>query len=159
MRAQKPIYNLNLFLCAGMFFSWMCTFTPCVCAFVHAYVLMKIYLLVSWCLMSLSLKLDRDPSISWGDIQLFVTLNNLENNKKAMFCIQIHTGGILTFWNTFFHMFLPILGTLPLIERTQKDSCFFLKNELRRTSGLNMIWWHSANRDVLPGRFQSHGDL
>ena len=31
------------------------------------------------------------------------------------------------FWDTFFKMFLYILGMLPFIERTQKDSCISLK--------------------------------
>ena len=44
---------------------------------------------------------------------------------------------------------------LSLKER--KRICAFLwKNEPRRTSALHMIWWHSANRDVLPGSFQPY---
>ena len=79
--------------------------------------------------MRTSLNFDKDQSISWGDIPIFMTSNNLENNKKGIFASKIiaqNKGGILNFWDTFLNMFAFIFSTLPLIERTQKDSLFFV---------------------------------
>ena len=47
---------------------------------------------------------------------------------------------------------------LSLKERI-RIRAFLWKNEPRRTSTLYIIWWHSANMDVLPGRFQPYGPL
>ena len=44
---------------------------------------------------------------------------------------------------------------LSLKER-KRIRAILWKNEPRRTSALHMIWWHSANRDVLPGWFQPY---
>ena len=52
-----------------------------------------------------------------------------------------------------FYIFLA--RYLSLKER-KRIRAFLWKNEPRRTSALHMIWWHSANRDVLPGRFQPY---
>ena len=58
------------------------------CAFVCTHILMKICLVVNCCLMSLSLKFDKDPSFNLGDILLFANLYNLQNDKKGIFNIQ-----------------------------------------------------------------------
>ena len=44
---------------------------------IYAPIFMKIFFVVSLCPMNLSL-FRKDPSFSWGDISLFVTLYNLE---------------------------------------------------------------------------------
>ena len=79
MRAHK------LFLCARTFFRAsvsLCLVRAHLWTYLHEN-------FVSWCRISLSLKFHKDPSISWGDTYLiFVTSNNLENNKKGIFGIQ-----------------------------------------------------------------------
>ena len=41
--------------------------------------------------MGLHIKFHKDPTIGCGDIPLFVTLYNFENEKQLTFYIQNHT--------------------------------------------------------------------
>ena len=93
------------------------------CVRVWAHIFMKF--VINCHLMSFRIKFHKDLTIGCGDIQFFVTLYNFGNEKKMIFTSKIiakNKQQISTFWDTFFNMFLLILGTLPFIERIQKDS-------------------------------------
>ena len=71
-----------------------CAFTSRACIFTR--ILMKILLVNKNYLMSLSL--DKDPSIGWGDIALFVTLYNLEDEILGVFSSWIIAKSKLSIW-------------------------------------------------------------
>ena len=55
------------------------------CARIFPQILMKIWLVVDYYLMSISLKFHKDPSFRRGDIALLVTLYNLEVKMLGFF--------------------------------------------------------------------------
>ena len=111
------------------------------------------FLLINVCLINKSIKFDKDSCFRWGDIQLLVTMYI---RYFALNYSQFLTENFDFFetpsWKCFY-----IFSARYLSLKERKRICAFLwKNEPRRTSALHMIWWHSANRDVPPGRFQPY---
>ena len=100
--------------------------------------------------MNLSLKFRKDPCFRWGDIQLLVTMYiwYYTLNYSQFFTKNFDFFGTLS-WKCFY---IFLVRYLTLKER-KRIRAFLWKNEPRRMSDLHMIWWHSANRDVFPGRF------
>ena len=148
--AQTCVHELISYVRTS--FACICTFTPRARIFEH------VSSLVVHChCMSLRIKFHEDPTISWGDIPLFVTLHNFENEKKNCFftskIIAKSKQKFPNFWGTFLKMFLLIVGMLPFMKEYKRIQAIWWKNDPRRSSALNRIWWHSANRDIFPGWF------
>ena len=69
-----------------------------------ARIFMKILLVLDYYLMNISFKFHKDPNFRWGDIELLVTLYNLEVKIVRDFSSWIiakSKKNILTFWDTF----------------------------------------------------------
>ena len=114
----------------------------------------KIFLVVSNYLMSLSLKFRKDPCFRWGDIQLLVTMYIwFYTLNYSQFLTENFDFFGTPSWKCFYIFSARYLS----LKERKRIRAFFWKNEPRRTSALHMIWWHSANRDVLPGWFQPYG--
>ena len=119
----------------------------------HARIFTKIFLVVSNYLMNLSLKFRKDPCFRWGDIQLLVTMYIWYYTLNYS---QFLTENFDFFGTPSWKCFYIFSARYLSLKERKRIRAFLWKNEPRRTSALHMIWWHSANRDVLPGRFQPY---
>ena len=123
------------------------------CVHVHARIFTKIFLVVSNYFMNLSLKFRKDPCFRWGDIQLLVTMYIWYYTLNYS---QFLTKNFDFFGTPSLKCFYIFSARYLSLKERKRIRAFLWKNEPRRTSALHMIWWHSANRDVLPGRFQPY---
>ena len=103
--------------------------------------------------MNLSLKFRKDPCFRWGDIQLLVTMYIWYYTLNYS---QFLTENFDFFGTPSWKCFYIFSARYLSLKERKRIRAFLWKNEPRRTSALHMIWWHSANRDVLPGRFQPY---
>ena len=115
--------------------------------------LYKKFLVISNYLMSLSSKFCKDPCFRWGDIQLLVTMYiwYFTLNYSQFLTKNFDFFGTPS-WKCFYIFSARYLS----LKERKRIRAILWKNEPRRTFDLHMIWWHSANRDVLPGRFQPY---
>ena len=60
------------------------------------------------------------------------------------------------FPDTFLFIFQVHSARYLLLERCKRTRAIPWKIETGRSSRVSMVWWHSANRDVLPGWFQPY---
>ena len=119
----------------------------------RARIFTKFFLVVSNYLINLSLKFRKDPCFRWGDIQLLVTMYIwFYTLNYSQFLTENFDFFGTPSWKCFYIFSARYLS----LKERKRIHAFLWKNEPRRTSALHMIWWHSANRDVLPGRFQPY---
>ena len=107
-----------------------------------------IFTTISWALVQ-----NWDPCFRWGDIQLLVTMYiwYYTLNYSQFLTKNFHFFGTPS-WKRFYIFSARYLS----LKERKRIRAFLWKTEPRRTSALHMIWWHSANRDVHPGRFQPY---
>ena len=115
--------------------------------------ILRNYLGVSYFLMSLCKKFHKDPSFRWGDIQLLETMYIWYYTLNYS---QFLTENFYFFGTPSWKCFYIFSVRSPSLERRKRTRAFSSKNEPRRSSTVNMIWWHSASRDVPPGWFQPY---
>ena len=102
-------------MCAHMENMFACVYNSC--ARMSAWIFTNTFLVKNFPLMSLSLKFHKDPSFCWGDIALFVTLNNLEVKLLGVspWIIEMRT-----FWDNLWSQILAYSGNKIKIWWTQK---------------------------------------
>ena len=86
-----------------------------------------------------------DLVLFWKNIDILHTKPKPKVNKN----VQLFG---TPFWICFYLFFVCYLS----LKGHKRIDAILRKNEPRRRSPLNMIWWHSANRDVLPWWFQPY---
>ena len=115
--------------------------------------LYEIFLVLTYYLMSLSLNFHKDPFFRWGDIQLLVTMYIWYYTLNySQFLIE----NFYFFGTPSWKCFYIFSVRSPSLERRKRTRAFLSKNEPGRSSTVNMIWWHSASRDVPPEWFQPY---
>ena len=90
------------------------------CARIRARIFTKINTLITLYLIRKSLKFRKDPSFRWGDISLFVTMYDLDQNflsfsnppKNAILNVKIRF-----FWDTLYLILLHRIVTTPVGEQ------------------------------------------
>ena len=99
-------------------------------------------------------------------ITLYVAQFSLKFTEKPWFqqqfcnmCIKYQIWGLINhiLWFLSQSFVKTSFATLdPTAMLRKRIRAFSWKNESRRTSTFNRIWWRPANRDLLPGRFQPY---
>ena len=105
-----------------------------------AQIFSKIFLVVNYYLMSLSLKYHKAPSFCWEDIPLFATVHNLEHKTLGFFHPKLWSKVKQLFWHfgTPSGLFFMILSINNLNLKRIKKLAILMNIKVRRELWLTM---------------------